>query len=119
MTKRLLFTVTRAPRDGALANETLDAILVAAAFDLRPNVLVMGDGVWQLVPASRPEALGTRDVARAFAALPTYDVERVYVERAALAARGLALTDLSVPAEALDGAGIRALIADHDAVLSG
>jgi tRNA 2-thiouridine synthesizing protein C len=114
--KRCLFIVQALPRVGAIANEALDLLLVAAAFELEPTVLFRGDGVYQLVAAAHPDTLGIRDVARAYSALPTYEVERIFVDRTALEAAGVDRAELSLPAVPVDGDEIRHLIASHDLV---
>jgi tRNA 2-thiouridine synthesizing protein C len=119
MTKRILLLVRGLPRAGALANETLDLILVTAAFDLRPTVLFMGEAVFQLIPSAPGASTGVRDVGRAYAALPTYDVDVVYVEADAITRYGLDTSAFSVRSEVLDTEGIRALIAAHDVVFTG
>ena len=119
MTKRLLFLVRGLPRAGALANETLDLLLVAAAFDLRPTVLFMGEAVFQLLPSLGDASSGVRDVGRAYSALPTYDVDRVFVEADPIARYGLDPSAFTIRSEVLDADGIRALIAAHDVVFTG
>ncbi len=102
-----------------MAQEMLDAMLVAGVFDQAVSVLFLDDGVYQLLTGQQGQQLGTRDVAKAMTALPTYDVERIFVAAESMTARGLALDDLAPPAQALDAADVRALIAAQDVVLSG
>jgi sulfur relay protein TusC/DsrF len=117
--KRVLFVIAGLPRAGATANEDLDLLLVAAAFDVRPAVLFTGDGVHHLVRAANAPALGLRDVGRAYEALPTYDVERIYVDRVALDAAGLPSDALTLPVELLEPDAVRDLVARHDVVFTG
>jgi len=112
-TKRILFLVAHAPNRGALAFEMLDALLVAAVFEQKVSVLFTGDGVYQLLDTGQQ----TRDVARSYRALPTYDVNDVYVDKAAMRQRGLTVDALVLPARALTRHGIRSLIAAQDVVV--
>ena len=111
--KRILFLVAHPPQRGALAFELLDALLVAAVFEQKVSVLFSGDGVYQLLDTGRPN----RDVARSYQALPTYDVNEVYVDKTAMRQRGLSVDALVLPARVLTRQGIRALIAAQDVVV--
>ena len=111
--RRILFVIAHPPRRGALALETLDQLLVGAAFDQKISVLFMGDGVYQLV--SSVEAFD--NIARGYRALPTYDVDDIYVDKTAIARRGLSKDTLVLPARALTRRGIQSLIAAHDVVV--
>jgi tRNA 2-thiouridine synthesizing protein C len=119
MSRRILFIMRQAPYGTAVAHEVLDAALVAGVFELAVTVLFIDDGVYQLLRDQHGETLGSRDAARALTALPTYDVERLYASRDALAERGLDAADLVLPVELLDRAAIAALLAEQDVVISG
>jgi tRNA 2-thiouridine synthesizing protein C len=111
--RRMLFVVAHSPRRGALALETLDALLVGAAFDQKVSVLFVGDGVYQLVdvpPANDSQTRGYR-------ALPTYDVDGVYVDRTALRQRGLSAAAFMIPVQELTRRRIQLLVAAHDVVI--
>jgi len=119
MTRRTLFVIQTLPYANARANETLDLLLVAAAFDMAPSVLFIGDGVYQLVPAEHPESLDGRDVARAYQALPAYDVEQIFIDRASLLEASLENAPLTLSPKWLERSEVRALIAAHDLVFVG
>ena len=111
--RRILFLVAHVPQRGALAFELLDALLVGAVFDQKISVLFIGDGVYQLIDPGPPH----RTVVRGYRALPTYDVNDVYVDKAALRRRGLSSERLALPARSLTRHGVRALIAEQDVVV--
>jgi len=113
MQRRILFIVSHAPRRGALAAEFLDELLIAAAFEQKVSVLFVGDGAYQLVAGDDPAA-GT---ARGYRALPTYDVEDVFVERAALKPRGLTAARFVVAARPVARSRVRRLIAAQHVVV--
>ena len=110
---RILFVVAHAPQRGALAFELLDALLVGAVFDQRVSVLFVGDGVYQLLETGHAE----RDVARGYRALPTYDVNDVYVDKTSLRERDLAADALVLPVQTLTRRAVRKLIASQDIVV--
>ena len=113
MTRKILFLVAHPPHRGALAFEMLDELLVGAVFEQKISVLFIDDGVFQLIDGGEPHG----NVARGFRALPTYDVDDIFVDVSALRRRGLSAAALSVPARTLTRAGIRKLIASHDVVV--
>ena len=110
--KRILFVIAHPPRRGALAHETLDEILVGAAFDQRISVIFLGDGVYQLIDGAASDG-----IARSFRALPAYDVDAIFVDEAALDRRGLAIESLALPVRPLKREAIQALVAAQDVVV--
>jgi tRNA 2-thiouridine synthesizing protein C len=64
------------------------------------------------------KASGIKNFSPTYRALDGYDVEKLYVERESLAARGLTEKDLLVPVEVLDSAQMAALMSEQDVVLS-
>lgn len=112
-----LFIQHRAPFDGVNAVETLDALLVQAAFGLEPAVLFVDDGVWQLVGPQAPAAIGAKSVAAQQEALPMYDVTTIHVERESLESRGLGPDDLVLPVQLVSRAGLADLFSRHAPIL--
>lgn len=119
MSKKILFLVRSAPYAGAAAYETLEALLVAAVFEQELAVLFADDGVYQLVRNQDPAPLGVRSLGAGLKALPTYDVERVYVAADALTRRALSIDDLEIPVTLLNPDAVAELIAGQEAVISG
>jgi tRNA 2-thiouridine synthesizing protein C len=112
--RRILFVVSQPPQRGALAREVLDAVLVAGVFEQRVAVLFIADGVYQLLDSGVKDA----NIARNYQALPSYDIDLVYVDRSALRQRRLAPGDLVLPVRVLGRAAIRRLLAAQDAVIN-
>ena len=114
---KLLFIQSAAPHGSVNAQEGLDALLMGSAFS-ECAVLFSGDGVMQLVSGQDTSGLGTKDFARTFGALRDYGVSRIYCDQADLNRFGLSISDLTIEVSPLDSAGIRALLDEHDKVLS-
>jgi tRNA 2-thiouridine synthesizing protein C len=113
-TRRILFVIAHPPQRGALPRELLDALLVGAVFDQHISVLFIADGVYQLLDTAHPEG----NIARGFGALPTYDVDAVYVDAAALRRRGLSTDGFTLPVHRLTRGGVRDLLARQDVVIA-
>lgn len=108
-----LFIQHRAPYQGYGALETLDALLVVAAFGQNPSVLFQGDGVWQLLKAQEPQMMGRNSLVAQLEALPLYEVEDIYVDEDSLTARGLTITQLALPVSVIKKNDMAAFIAQH------
>lgn len=117
MKKSFLLICRHAPYGSALAREALDVALTAATFDQSVALLFVGDGVLQLVRRQQPTAIAQKALDKQLSALPLYDVETIYVEAEALAARGLTAADLVLPVQPLASAEMARQIGNHDIVL--
>ena len=116
--KKLMFINRKAPYGTIYALESLEVVLIAATFDQDVSLVFLDDGVYELVKGQNTKASGIKNFSPSYRALEGYDVEKLYVERESLEARGLAADDLLVPVEVLDSAQMAALMAEQDVVLS-
>ena len=92
--KKFLFVNRKAPYGTVYALESLEVVLISAAFEQDVSVAFLDDGVYQLLKAQDGRALGMKNFAATFRALGDYGVTRLYVERDALSVRGLTAADL-------------------------
>lgn len=116
--KRFMYVNRRAPYGTVYALECLETILIAAAFEQDVSVVFMDDGVYQLKKDQDTAAIGMKNFSPTYRALEGYDVEKLYVERESLEARGLTAEDLVVPVEILGAAELQEIMAAQDVVLS-
>lgn len=115
--KRYLFVMSRPPHSGSHLQETLDAILTAAAFDQRVSLVFIDDGVWQLKTLQQPGVLGLKDTLSILKAVEIYDVKDLYVEQESLAERALLSADLILPTIPIPRRDISALMRTHDLII--
>ncbi|WP_299592495.1 sulfurtransferase complex subunit TusC [uncultured Microbulbifer sp.] len=94
--KSILALCRHAPYGNTLAREGLEAVLACAAMDQTPEVLLINDGVFQLLQQN-PEQIGEKNLHRNLQALPMFGVEILYVCRKSVEQRGLCPDDLCVP----------------------
>ena len=113
-----MFVNRKAPYGTIYALESLEVVLIAATFDQDVSLVFLDDGVYELVKGQQTKAAGVKNFSPSYRALDGYDVEKLYVERASLDARGLTEDDLLVDVEVLDSAALAALMAEQDVVLS-
>lgn len=103
----------QAPYGNALAREGLEAILASAAMDQAPQVLFMGDGVFQLLEGQEPGGIQQKSLLRNLQALPMFGVETIHVCERSLQERGI-----QTSAVELAGAEIK-LVADTGSFIAG
>ena len=92
--KRFLYVNRRAPHGTVYALESLEVVLIGAAFEQDVSLAFLDDGVFQLVKKQTTTGIGVKNFAPTYRALGDYDVKKLYVEREALEERGLSEDDL-------------------------
>ena len=116
--KKFMFVNRKAPYGTIYALESLEVVLIAATFDQDVSLAFIDDGVYELARGQDTKAIGIKNHSKTYRALDGYDVEKLYVERESLAARGLTEGDLIVDVQVLGSAEMAALMAEQDVVLS-
>ena len=115
----LLVMLRHGPHGSSWLREGLEAAMVAAAFGREVGLLFTGDGVMALLEGQQVGALGQKGSDNLLAALEMYDVERCYVDAAALRARGLTAQDVTLlPVTLLEHDEVVALTTAFSRVLS-
>ncbi len=94
MSKRFLYVNRKAPYGTIYALESLEVVLIGAAFEQDVSLAFLDDGVFQLTRGQQTNELGVKNFSPTYKALGDYDVNKIYVERESLQARGLTLDDL-------------------------
>jgi tRNA 2-thiouridine synthesizing protein C len=116
--KKFLYLNRKAPYGSIYALESLEVVLIGAAFDQDVSLAFIDDGVYQLKKNQETKAIGMKNFSPTYRALEGYDVEKLYVDKASMEARGLTEEDLIVPVEILDEAQMVELMAQQDVILS-
>jgi tRNA 2-thiouridine synthesizing protein C len=116
--KRFLFLNRKAPHGTIYALESLEVVLIGAAFDQDVSLAFLDDGVYQLRKGQDTSGMETKNFAPAYRALEDYDVEKLYVERGSLEERGLSEQDLIVPVRVIDRRQMADLMEEQDVILS-
>jgi len=116
--KRFMYVNRRPPYGTIYALECLEVVLVAAAFDQDVSVVFVDDGVCQLKKNQDTTEIGMKNFSKTYGALDDYDVEKIYVEKESLEARGLTADDLVIPVEVIAAADLRDIMSRQDVVIS-
>jgi len=116
--KKFMFVNRKAPYGTIYALEGLEVVLISAAFDQDVSMAFMDDGVYELIKGQHTKAIDVKNFSPTYRALEGYDIEKLYVERESLEARGIAEDKLIVPVEVLSAAEMGALMDSQDVVIS-
>ncbi len=93
-TKKFVYVNRKAPYGTVYALESLEVVLIAAAFEQEVQLIFMDDGVYQLTKGQSTDGIGMKNFSKTYAALGDYDVNQIYVCNDSLAERGLTADDL-------------------------
>jgi len=92
--KKFMYVNRKAPYGTIYAWESLEVVLIGAAFEQDVSMAFIDDGVYQLVKGQNTKELGIKNFSPTYTALGDYDVKQIYVEKESLEARGLTVDDL-------------------------
>jgi tRNA 2-thiouridine synthesizing protein C len=92
--KKFLYVNRKAPYGTIYALESLEVVLIGAAFEQDVSMAFVDDGVYQIAKGQNTEGVGMKNFSPTYSALGDYDVNKIYVEKESLEARGLTLDDL-------------------------
>ena len=108
----------RAPYGSIYALESLEVVLIGAAFEQDVSLAFLGDGVYQLAKGQDTKGLEVKNFSPTFRALEDYDVTKLYVEKEALEARGLREAALLVPVQVVSAERMAEIMEAQDVILS-
>jgi tRNA 2-thiouridine synthesizing protein C len=92
--KKFLYVNRKQPYGTVYALESLEVVLIGAAFEQDVSLAFVDDGVYQLTKGQDPSGIGMKNFSPTYTALGDYDINKIYVEKESLEARGLTIDDL-------------------------
>jgi tRNA 2-thiouridine synthesizing protein C len=116
--KKFMFVNRKAPYGTIYALESLEVVLIAAAFEQDVSLAFVDDGVYELVKGQDTKKAEMKNFSPTYRALEGYDIEKLYVNKESLAARGLTEADLVVPVQVLSTTEMAEMMESQDVVLS-
>ena len=130
--KKFMYLNRRAPYGTIYAWESLEVVLIGAAFDQEVSLMFLDDGVYQLTKGQDTKGIGMKNFSPTYRTLGDYEVKNMYVDQDSLEARGLTQDDLVAIAwedfeteeevenivEVVDSARVRELMEESDVVFS-
>jgi len=116
--KKFMLVNRKAPHGSIYALESLEVVLIAAAFEQDVSVAFIDDGVYQLKKGMQTKGIAVKNFSPTYRALEDYDVDKLYVEAESLALRGLKADDLVTDVKVVDSETLADLMEEQDVVLS-
>jgi tRNA 2-thiouridine synthesizing protein C len=92
--KKFMFVNRKAPYGTVYALESLEVVLISAAFDQDVSLAFVDDGVYQLKKGQKTDGIGMKNFSPTYKALGDYDINKLYIEQESLTERGLTIEDL-------------------------
>jgi len=92
--KKFMYLNRRAPYGTIYAWESLEVVLIGAAFDQEISLMFADDGVYQLLKGSDTSQSEMKNFMATYRTLGDYGVRHMFVHQASLEARGLTRADL-------------------------
>jgi tRNA 2-thiouridine synthesizing protein C len=116
--KKFLYVNRKAPYGTIYALESLEVVLISAAFDQDVSLAFLDDGVYQLVKGQHTKGIDVKNFSPTYRALEGYDIEKLYVEKESMEARGLKESDLIVPVKVMSVQELADLMLTQDVIMS-
>lgn len=93
-TKKFMYVNRKAPYGTVYALESLEVVLIAAAFEQDVSLAFIDDGVYQIAKGQNTDGIGMKNFSATYNALGDYEINKLYVEKESLEERGLTEDDL-------------------------
>jgi len=93
-TKKFMYMNRKAPYGTVYALESLEVVLIGAAFEQDVSLCFMDDGVYELTKGQKTDGIGMKNFSPTYTALGDYDIKQIYIEKESLEERGLTVDDL-------------------------
>ena len=116
--RKFLYVNRKAPHGTIYALESLEVVLIGAAFEQDVSLAFLGDGIYQLAKGQDTKGLEVKNFSLAYRALEDYDVTKLYVDKDSLDDRGLTEGDLLVPVEVVSAQRMAEIMESQDVILS-
>ena len=116
--KKFLYVNRKAPYGTIYALESLEVVMITAAFDQDVSVAFLDDGVYQVVKGQHTKGIDVKNFSPTYRALEGYDIEKLYVEKESMESRGLKESDFIVPVKVISAQEMADLMLTQDVILS-
>lgn len=105
------------PMGGSRARDAFDLMLTLAAFDQEVEVLLLDDGVWQLLPGQRSEGGVADMVMPPWSELGLYGIGSPWVETESLRERNLGPRSLAGPVREMGRDSVAHFLRSFDRIM--
>jgi tRNA 2-thiouridine synthesizing protein C len=112
-TAKLMVVFRTAPYGSIYSFEGLENVLIMGAYDQDVSVLFIDDGVLAIKKGMDNSSTGIKDFSPTFRALEAYDIEQIYIDKASMESRGLALEDLVIEPEIIESDAVEKMMEEQ------
>ena len=92
--KKFMYVNRKSPYGTIYALESLEVVLISAAFDQDVSLTFTDDGVYQLMKNQQTDGIGMKNFSSTYSALGDYEIKKIFIDKESLDERGLSLSDL-------------------------
>ena len=92
--KKFMYVNRKCPYGTIYALESLEVVLITAAFDQDVSLAFTDDGVYQLMKYQKTDGIGMKNFSSTYAALGDYEIKKIFIDKEYLDERGLSISDL-------------------------
>ena len=92
--KKFMYVNRKALMEQFYALESLEVVLISAAFDQDVSLTFTDDGVYQLMKNQQTDGIGMKNFSSTYSALGDYEIKKIFIDKESLDERGLSLSDL-------------------------
>lgn len=110
--KSVTYVITKHP--GAIANETIDMILVSGVMEQPIMVLFLQNGVYQLIRGESKH----RDTATKWSTLQILDIENLFVDEQSLIDRNIEVGKVPSNVKVVERTQLRQLLLNNDLIVN-
>lgn len=110
--RSVTYVITKHP--GAIANETIDMILVSGVMEQPTMVLFLQDGVYQLISGESKH----RDTATKWSTLQSFDIENLFVDKQSLIDRNIDFGKVPSYVKVVERTQLRQLFLNNDLIVN-
>lgn len=111
---KIMIVMRKAPYGTIYSFEGLESVLVMGAYEQDISLLFIDDGVYSIKKGMDTSPLGIKNFSPTFRVLEGYDIEKLYIDKESMEARGLGIDDLVVEPEIIDKERIAKLMEEQD-----
>ena len=116
--KKFLYVNRKAPYGTIYALESLEVVMITAAFDQDVSLAFIDDGVYQVVKGQHTKGIDVKNFSPTYRALEGYDIEKLYVEKESMETRGLKESDFIVPVKVIGAQEMADIMQSQDVIMS-
>ena len=117
--RKFMFVNRKAPYGTIYAQELLEVVLISGAYEQDITVVFIDDGVFALKKGQDTKDINMKNFSPTYRALDGYDIEKIYVDKTSMDARGLTPDDMIVDVEIKTSEEIALLMQEQDVIITG